>query len=106
MNYEGSPITRILKSDNKSTLSSAHEDKGDIKLESESESNTRIVSGYKPDKQHPPNPPENITKPDPDEKLMKAAPVSVIDPIVPAAPAGLSIMTGQHFIKHPHHLLY
>ena len=87
-------------------ITSAYKDKGDIKLELESESNTHIVSGYKPDKQHPPNPPENITKPDSDEKLMKAAPVSVIDPVIPAAPAGSSIMTGQYFIKHPHHLLH
>ena len=76
MNHEGSPITRILKSDNKSTLSSAHKDKGDIKLESESESNTYIVSGYEPDGQCPPNPLEDITKPDPNEKLVKTAPVS------------------------------
>ena len=52
-----------------SALSSAHEDEGNVKLESESESDTRAVSDNEPDEQPPPNPLEDITESDPDEGL-------------------------------------
>ena len=94
--YEDPEVT-----DTESTLSSAHEDEGDVELESESESDTRTVSDNEPDEQPPPDPPEDVAEPIPDEELVEETPVAVVNPVVPAAPAGSSVMACQQLIKTP-----
>ena len=76
----------------------------DPEMEAESESDAQSVSDNEPEEQPPAEPPEDAAEAEPEEDAPEDADAPVeppAEPVVPAAPAGSSIMAGQQLIKTP-----